>query len=121
MGHKPSHGGGGGGGQPPPSSPDPEPEVQVDSNIKSVGTSQSDARRSSDRFSFIKMPSSKLPPDAEAIVNVIANAISGGITRQDLIRAMDDGSGSRQAIVRRLSHYQTRLVRAKIIRIDRQS
>lgn len=62
-----------------------------------------------DTFKFVKEPEAKLPPQAQGIVNLVKAAGKKGITRKDLVEAMEGVIETRQPLGRILTYYQKRL------------
>jgi hypothetical protein len=61
----------------------------------------------------------KVAPQAQVIVNAVETAGKGGITREDLVKALDGNLTTRQPIGRIVSYYQKPLIEAGLITVDK--
>lgn len=67
------------------------------------------AKAEKDTFKYVKESESKLPPQAQGIVNILKAAGKKGLSRTDLIGAMDGTITTKQPMSRILTYYQKRL------------
>lgn len=83
----------------PAASPDKVEQAEKAREAKKV-------RAERDTFKYAAEPESKLPPQAQGIVNILKEAGKKGLSRKDLVEAMEGTIETRQPIGRILTYYQ---------------
>lgn len=76
------------------------------------------AKAEKDTFVYVNEPESKLPPQAQGIVNILKEKGKKGLSRKDLIDAMTGTIETRQPVGRILTYYQKRLVECGAVKIE---
>ena len=75
------------------------------------------AKKDADTFTYVGEPEKNLPPQAAAILNIVKEAGKKGISRKDLVAAMEGVVTTRQPLSRILTYYQKRLVEEECVEL----
>ena len=76
-----------------------------------------DAAQAKDKFVFVKDPEKKFAPQAMAIIEILKNAGKKGLSRKELIEAMDGVVATRQPLGRILSYYQKAICESECVEL----
>ena len=76
-----------------------------------------DAAQAKDKFVYVKEPEKKFAPQAMGILEILKKAGKKGLSRVELVKAMDGVITSRQPLGRILSYYQKALAESGCVEL----